>query len=397
MSKAAYLYLALRVPTSFFGAISLGITTALLLQKPVTFFELGLMSSLLLTVSFVMEYPSGNLADRYGRKRIFAVGVFAMAVNYAFLAAFADVILLFIAAVFCGLGNALISGSLEAWLGEEEKRKTPDPSLHRVFGLKTSLSSILAFAVSLSISLLLRADLELIFWVGAALFTGVGLIALMIGPDNRGEGKTTFGFAITALQTFVRSPALIFLASILAATFACFSVFILYWQPRAMMFGVPAEQLLSLYSAYLAAAAISSYLYARLAKKLRSLHFIHASFVCIALSFALMVFGNSLVWLVASLFSFGFGFGSVFPIFFAWATDIMPSDLRASILSLMTAFATAVAVVVTATTGKVIEIWGLEPAAYLGLGLALGMLVVLGVVRRLTSSLEAQRIQNRHS
>jgi len=397
MSNAAYLFLALRVPVGFFAAISLGITTAFLLEKPVTFFELGLISALLLTVSSVMEYPGGNLADRYGRKRIFALGVFAMAVNYAFLAAFANIILLSIAAVFSGLGEALISGSLEAWVGEEEKRKTPDPSLHRVFGLKTSLISISAFAVSLNIGLLLRADLELIFWAGAALFTGIGLTALIIGPDNRGEGKGTLGFTIAALRGFARSPALIFLTAILSATFACFSVFILYWQPRALTFGVPADQLLSLHSAYLAGAAISSYLYARLARKLGSLYFVHASFVSIALSFALMAFGNCLVTLVAGLFVFGLGWGSVFPTFFDWGTDIIPSDLRASVLSLMSAIATAVAILATAMIGTVIHIWGLETAVHSGLGLAVGILMLLGLVGKLTSAWQAQRSQNRHS
>lgn len=387
--------MVLRVLTGVVGHIGLGITTAFLLTKPVTFFELGVIYSLTLGVSFVMEYPSGNLADRYGRKRIYALGVLLFAVHWAFYAGFAHVFLLYLAGAIGGLSNALISGSLEAWLGEEEKRKRPDPALHRVFGLSRSLISIFALLGSLSIGLLLRPQLELIFWTGAAVLTGVGLTALVILPDNRGEGKGTLGFTTGALRVFVRSPALIFLACILAGTYACYSVFVLYWQPQAQVFGVPNQELLLVYSAHLVGVAISAYLYARLARKVRPGYFIHASFACIALSFAFMVFGNSLPYLVACVFSFGLGWGSVFPLFFDWATDIIPSDLRASILSLMTAFATAVAVLATATTGKVIDIWGLEIAVYLGLGLALGILVLLRLVRRLTSSFEADRVQMR--
>ena len=392
MSQAARLYIVLKVLLGFFGTINVGISTAFLLQKPVSFFELSLIYSLILGVSLLLEYPTGNLADRYGRKLSFALGMLAIAVQYAFYAAFSNVFLLYFAGVVGGVGDALVSGSLEAWLGEEEKRRAPEPSLHRVFGVSRSLTSLFSIVGSLGIGLLLRADLAFVYWTGAIMLAVAGLGALTILPDNRGREKTTLRFSVAAIRTFVSSPLLLFLTFILAASYACYSVFILYWQPQAQILGITLNRLPLLYSAYLAATALSSYLYARLARQVGGGYFVYASFAFIALSFAFMFFGNDLVSLVMGLFSFGLGFGSVYPLFFDWTTDVIPSDLRASLLSLMSTWASATAVFTTAAIGKAIEIWGLEVAVRLGLGFAIGILLLLGLVKGL-STREAYHVQ----
>lgn len=381
MTRAGVLFLALKTVVGFLGSINLAISTAFLLQKPLTFFQLSIIYSLLLGTSLVLEYPSGNLADRFGRKRIYAVGLLFTALQYALYAGGHTVPLLYAAGVMGGVGDALLSGSLEAWLAEEERRSNADPQLHYVFGLSRSLTSLVAIIGSLGVGLLLGQNLALVYWGGAALLLLAALAALFLAPDNRGGAGRTWDISIAALKTFLSSPPLIFLALVLAAAFAFYSVFILYWQPRAQDFGVMPSRLPLLHSAYLLAAALSGYLYARYAQQLGTGPFLFGAFAAITLSFALQAFGDHLLVLVIALFVYGLGYGSVVPLFFAWATEIVPSDLQASVLSLINAIASLMAVLTTAAVGKMIEVWGLAVAPWIGLSLGVVATILLGLTR----------------
>lgn len=391
MTKPAWFFLALKVTAQLVATVNLGISTAFLLHKPVSFFELGVIYSLLLGTSFALEYPSGNLADRYGRKLVYACGLFAVALQFGLYAASATVALLYLAAVLGGIGDALISGSLEAWLGEEDARRGGKAQFHRVFGLTRAIGSLLAIGASLALGLLLHTDLRFVYW-GAALALGLAaLCALLFFPDNRGEGKSIFTFTTATARVYFYSPALICLSLILSAAFACYAVFILYWQPRGEELGVVVQRLPLLNAAHLVGVAASGCLYGRLARKLGAGSFLYAAFALIAAAFACMTFGAGLPALLAGLLAFGLGFGSVIPLFFDWSLDIMPRDLRASTLSLLNAQATLVAVITTALLGKVIELWGLGVAPPIGLGLAMAVVLLLGPARRLAMVWERQR------
>jgi len=381
----------LKVLAGLCGTINLGIGTAFLLAKPVSYFELGIVYSLNLFVSLVFDFPTGNLADLLGRKKVFGLGIAAIAVQYLLFAGFRAVPVLYLASSLGGVGDAMIGGSLEAWLGEEERRRTPTPKLHRVFGLTRSLTNLVSIAGSLAIGVLLKANLALIYWVAAGLMGLASLLALTILPDNRGAGRGATHFTVATIKAFARSPVQVFLSLVLAGSFAAYSVFVMYWQPQALAYGMTPTRLPLLYTASLAAAALSSYLYAILARRVGSGRFVYAAYLALAVGFGFMVFGPGLPWLGAGLFCFGLGWGSVFPLFYDWASDVVPSDLRASALSLMHAVAMVVATLTTTGVGKVIEVWGLAGAARIGLGIGVGALILLGLSWKLAAAWEAGR------
>lgn len=389
MSRQSAFFVLQKVMLGLPGSINLGICTAFLLSKPVTFLELSVIYSLILGTSLVLDYPTGNLADRFGRKRVYAFGVLATALQYASYASFSSPTWLYFGAVVGGIGDALISGSLEAWLVDEEKRRSAT-DLHYVFGISRSAASAVSILGNLVVGVLLGTNLALAYWGSAGLLAWAAVVALVFFPDNRGSRSRTLDLTMGGVKVFLRSAPLIFLACILAVAFASYSVFILYWQPRLESLGVAPNRLPLLNSIYLVGSALSGYLYAKQARRLGSEKFLYGAFTAMTGGIALMM-AEGVGPGMLGLFAYGLGYGSVIPLFFDWAADFIPADLRASLLSLMNAIAGFVAVITTAAIGKMIQIWGLTTAAWVGVALGGCILISLGLVRRMAARWEAAR------
>ncbi|MEM3641310.1 MAG: MFS transporter [Candidatus Bathyarchaeia archaeon] len=92
------------------------------------FQSLGLGYSFLYMAIFALvfglfDYPTGGLADRFGRRRIYALGLVFVGISYLMVALYTFPIVVVSAAFLAGFGAALQSGSLEAWI-TDELRKT---------------------------------------------------------------------------------------------------------------------------------------------------------------------------------------------------------------------------------------------------------------------------------
>ncbi|MDI6690345.1 MAG: MFS transporter [Candidatus Bathyarchaeota archaeon] len=90
----------------------------------------------------LLDYPTGGIADRIGRKRTFVFEIFLVGINFLLLAFFIHPITIAVASLLFDFGSALQSGSLEAWIADEMKRVNMFEELDRVFGRAVSLSLI---------------------------------------------------------------------------------------------------------------------------------------------------------------------------------------------------------------------------------------------------------------
>ena len=106
------------------------------------------MTDLFITI---FDYPSGNIADKYGRKKICGIGFLIYGIGFCVFANASNVFVFFLSCIIRALGVALISGAPITWyLGELSKRgklKDKDKVLPVVRGLSLlfgSVSGILA-------------------------------------------------------------------------------------------------------------------------------------------------------------------------------------------------------------------------------------------------------------
>lgn len=69
--------------------------------------------------SFLFEIPTGSWADRFGRKRLYIVGLITEIVGTSFYLWADDTYLFVISAIITGLGYALMSGNIEALVHDQ--------------------------------------------------------------------------------------------------------------------------------------------------------------------------------------------------------------------------------------------------------------------------------------
>jgi len=381
-------FLTIKVLVGIMGSLNLGLSTSFLLAKGLSFLELSVIYSLILGTSMILEFPSGNLADRFGRKLVYSIGLLAISFQFFFYALFSNVILLYIAAVVAGIGDAFISGSLEAWLAQTEVKANKKKDFYKIFGLKSSLASLFSIIAGVSIGIFLKTNITYIYIAAGFVLLITSIFSIFLLKDNKGISNKTLDYTYQTVIEFIKSPTLLLLAFILSSAFACYSLFILYWQPMATSFHIPLHQLPLLHSANLFGTVISSYIFSKHAQKLGLYYFLIISFILLGSSFGLVLLLANLYTLIISLFIFGLGYGSIIPLFFSWAANTISAHNGASMLSLMSSLASLTAVITTIIIGAVIDNIGLDTSLLIGLLLSILILISITVLTKLIHSKE---------
>ncbi len=86
----------------------------------------------------------------------------------------------------------------------------------------------------------------------------------------------------------------------------------------------------------------------------------------------------------------GISMGSLIPIFFSWAMEIIDDDAIASMLSLMSGFSSIVAAITTIIVGSIIEMTNLDFSIYIGIGLAVICIYIFSKNYSIINTLELE-------
>lgn len=142
--------------------------------------QLVLVGTVLETACFVLEIPTGVVADLYSRRRSVLTGVFLYGAGFLLegsLPWFGTVLL---AQVVWGCGDTFITGALEAWIASEERGRPMDS----VF-LRGGQTGHAGGALGIVLGTLLgNLDLRLPIAAAGLLFLIFGLVLLRIMPET---------------------------------------------------------------------------------------------------------------------------------------------------------------------------------------------------------------------
>lgn len=171
--------------------------------KYITFTQVAIIDIVILLSGLLLELPTGALADLVGRKFAIGVSFFISAIAYI-LFAYADSFLLFlIAGLGFGLGDALISGSLEALIFDTLKQNKKEAEFSEINNINQLIFNYSIVFASIIGGLIFEKYYHLPSMLTAVAFFIAGFVSLrFIEPDIDSEKFTLRNYLLQTKMGF---------------------------------------------------------------------------------------------------------------------------------------------------------------------------------------------------
>lgn len=284
----------------------------------------------------ILDYPTGGLADRYGRRRVYALGIALVGWNYLLASLYVSITSVVLAGFLAGVGAALQSGSLNAWIVDKLDEIGMKGEMDRVFGRQNSfalVSDVLAGVFGSSITLIGG------YWwtiptagIVALAASGITMISM---SENWGRGKGTkyVGLLKEGIGYIMNKKSLLTLG--LAQTFFMIGAYS-YWEVLIPIYserGIPEAFFGLIGTAMHFPAIITSAYIHRLTRRIgvaKSTLLLSWTWTTFCILMVLLITPSSTIFLAIILESL---FATRHPMVEVWQNALIPSDIRATVLS----------------------------------------------------------------
>lgn len=381
MQRIHPFYVSVRFVFAVANALTTAIGTVYLLGKGLSYTEVGAVWSVALFFSTVLDFPTGNFADIYGRRIAFAFGVCSIGLGNFIYGVGGTLFVFFVASFFAGFGSAQISGSLSSWVVDEQIRVKKQDIVGKIFGDGAAAASGGGILGGILIGLFFTGPLEILYVVSGAIFILIGVFVFMSIPENYGKpGSKGIALPKEAISHYIHSYPLVILSIALVMMYACFTVFLFLWQPWALQLGVKKADLGYLYSIYMAGSAVGAFILGRMSRKMGEVITLLLCFVGAVAGFLTISFDLGMGGLAAGMVLFALGYGGFIPVFYALTNTFIPSSIRASTNSFVSTVGTGGIIVLQVGMGAFIESQGLVAASLCAVVFAVAGIVLLFVL-----------------
>jgi MFS family permease len=373
-------YVNVRFIYAVANALTTAIATIYLLSKGLSYTEIGVVWSIALFFSTVLDFPTGNFADLYGRKLAFIIGVISIGVGNFVYGLGTTLWMFFLAAFFTGLGSAQISGSISSWVVDEQIEVDRQGEVNKIFGDGGAAASIGGIIGGTMMGLFFAGPLEILYFFSGALFILTGIFVFVSIPDNYGQpGGRWISLPREVLSHFIHSLPLVVLSITLVLMYACFTVYFFVLQPLALELGLQEGDLGYLYAIYMAGSTAGAFIVGRISKKCGEVVVLLFCFVTSATGFFTIFLNFGIMGLVCGMVQFSFGYGGFIPVLYAFANTFIPSSIRASTSSLIGTIGTGGIILLQVSMGAFIEWKGFMAASLCAVVFALvgGVLLII--------------------
>ncbi len=135
VSKLRSTYITVTFLYWFASGLPMALLVLIMQARGLNLFQVGLCFATFSATAFIMELPTGGIADVFGRKTASLIAYFSMvAAMGLYLLAFSLPAFL-IASMIAGLGRAFITGSVSAWFVDACRRVDPKTDLQKSFAM----------------------------------------------------------------------------------------------------------------------------------------------------------------------------------------------------------------------------------------------------------------------
>ncbi len=300
---------------------------------------MAIVNGVYMISSALLDYPTGGLADRYGRGRITAIACLFFGFGLLSYSISRTLHEFLFSEFLAAIGAALYSGALTAWLVDALKEENRSEDLSVILGTSGSLSWLTGVIGAFIGGLIAEYSLRIPFIMGAFSSFASALIAFY-WTKGRGESsavesrRTYFSLLKGGASILFKNKPLLWLTigGFLIAMSA--PNFTLTWAPYMEMLGAD-EWLLGLASSiFMTTIGLANYLGGRIAKQLGYKKTTIFSLTLFATTFALLPLVNNPYLFILTGLPFEIGFGFLRPAVGAWINVYIPSEERATIISL---------------------------------------------------------------
>lgn len=282
----------------------------------------------------VSDFPTGAVADRWGRKRTAAVGAAVLALAHGVYAVSHHLVLFLVAMTLWALGTALGSGTASAWAVDELERIGESSLRTRIFSRVSTISLLVGAAAAVGASGLMKVSVPLALFTGAGLAVLLAVLFVRLGRENYGDPSPELGFwkqAFGSLGALVASRDMAASLAKICLRHLALVVFLLAYQLYATrVLGLPVSAMGILLAVSIFAMAAGSYLVGPVSRRLseRSLTIIGTGLSAIGL-LVMALSKEPAIW-IAGLVVFEIGLGADMVAFSSWIHDFIPSAFRSS-------------------------------------------------------------------
>lgn len=303
------------------------------------------------TTAFILEIPSGVLADKYSRKNILFIGQMLRAVGFSFWLFIPNFLGFLIGFIFWGIKSALTSGTFQALIYDELKSQNQQNLFANVLGKTKSLSFLAILIASLlsSPAIVFGYNFVLIISVFASLVSAFFILSIpKVKKITSTKEKEYFNLLKLGIKNALGEKLVFKLIIFLSLAFALGGALDEFWTLFASKSGLPNYGLGIFMAVISGAQAIASYVSYKFEK--RSLNF-----------FYILFFINGLLLFISGyLFSIvGLAFLIVFSFLFTILQTVIEAKVHHSINS-------GTRATVASVQGFFIEIGAI--LVYLGIG-----------------------------
>ena len=329
------------------------VITAFLLQLGINNTQIGFIWSLVLFSQMIFDYPTGSFADKYGRLRIFTIGMIFMGIATIIIAKSYNVLMLYISGILLGLGESQVSGTLFPWFVNSisiENNKEKQEYIFKINAQSQFLTNIIGVLTGFIISFF-NIDYKTLLIISGMLYIVNGVFIYFSFEDNKSTETDLVKIGKKSLLFFIKERKLWIYTLALTSSYSFYSIYLFIWQPVGKSLGITGSRLGSVYSLYLISFAISAFISKRNIKE-----FVYV--LCTSLipvSLIVIYCSHNLILYLVGIVSLGFNYRMAMLKIMGTVHNFISNEVRSSVISLVSSLSSVFLIGLQIIIGKILD------------------------------------------
>ena len=329
------------------------VITAFLLQLGINNTQIGFIWSLVLFSQMIFDYPTGSFADKYGRLRIFTIGMIFMGIATIIIAKSYNVLMLYISGILLGLGESQVSGTLFPWFVNSisiENNKEKQEYIFKINAQSQFLTNIIGVLTGFIISFF-NIDYKTLLIISGMLYIVNGVFIYFSFEDNKSTETDLVKIGKKSLLFFIKERKLWIYTLTLTSSYSFYSIYLFIWQPVGKSLGITGSRLGSVYSLYLISFAISAFISKRNIKG-----FVYV--LCTSLipvSLIVIYCSHNLILYLVGIVSLGFNYKMAMLKIMGTVHNFISNEVRSSVISLVSSLSSVFLIGLQIIIGKILD------------------------------------------